>query len=57
MPVKVDDNGHEYMARMMAGSVGIGVSSSGEQTADESVGKDTLQPEVGWWMMKVKPES
>lgn len=57
VPVKVDDNGYEYMARMIAGSVGIGVSSSGEQTADGSVGKDTLQPEVGWWMMKVKPES
>lgn len=57
VPVKVNDNGYEYKARMIAGSVGIGTSSSGEPTADGSVGEDTLQPEVGWWMMKVKPES
>ncbi len=42
---------------MMAGLVGIRASSSEEPTADGSVGKDTLQSEVGWWMMKVKPES
>lgn len=57
VPVKVDDNGYEYRARMISGSVGIRVSSSGEPTADGSVGKDTLQPEVGWWMIKMKSES
>lgn len=51
VPVNVNDNGYEYKARMVAGFVGIRNSSSGEPTADGSVGKDTLQPEVGWWMM------
>ena len=57
VPVQVNDNGYEFKARMMAGSVGIRASSSGEPGADGSVGQDTLQPEVGWWMMKVKSES
>ena len=57
VPVKVIDNGNEFKARMMAGSVGIRASSSGEPAADGSVGIDTLHPEVGWWMMKVKSES
>ena len=56
VPVEVDDNGNEFTARMMAGSVGIQALSSGEPGADGNVGKDTLQPEVGWWMMKVKSE-
>ena len=57
VPVKVNDNGFEYKARMMAGSVGIRNSSSGQPTEDGSIGNDTLQPEAGWWMMKLKPES
>ena len=54
VPVKVNDNGFKYKARMMAGSVGIRNSSSGQSTADGSIRMDTLQPEVGWWMMKLK---
>lgn len=57
VPGQVDDNGHESKASMMAGSVGIRASSSGELTADGNVGKDTLRSEVGWWMMTVKAES
>lgn len=57
VPVQVDDNGNEFKARMMAGSVGIRASSSGEPTVDEGVGMDTLQPKVGWWMVRVKQES
>ena len=55
--VQVDDVGNGFNARMMAGSVGIRASSSRDLIADESVGKDILQPEVGWGMMKLKPES
>ena len=56
VPVTVNDNGFEYKASMMSGSVGIRNSSSGHPTQDGSIGMDTLQPEVGWWMMKLKPE-
>lgn len=50
----MNDNGNEFKVRMMAGSVGI---RSEELLADESDGVDTLQPELGWWMIMVKPES
>ncbi len=57
--MKVNDSGYELIAGMLAGSVGIGTLGSvdGEPTAEGSVGKDTLGPEVGCWMMKVKPEN
>jgi hypothetical protein len=71
VPVKVDDNGHEYDTIMVAGSVGIKVTSSGElltpmrrwryggQTRLEeepTVGLDTVQPESGWWIFEKKKE-
>ena len=57
--VKVNDSGYEFIAGMLAGSVGIGSLGSvdGELTAKGSVGKETLWPEVGWWMMKVESEN
>lgn len=57
VPVKVNDNGFEYQARLIVGLVGIRSSSSGELTEDGSIGNDTLQSEVGWRMMKLRPES
>ena len=52
VPVKVDDNGDEFSAMMIAGSVGIGCTSSdGEVTT-----LDTVQPVTGWWMFEKKSE-
>ncbi|KAI0395130.1 hypothetical protein F5Y17DRAFT_425324 [Xylariaceae sp. FL0594] len=60
VPVTVDDNGHEIKTRMVAGSVGIAASSSGDQLdthdtyapAMPEAGKlsdlDSLQPVSGW---------
>lgn len=50
VPVKLDDNGEEIEAEMVAGSVGIACSDSGLQ--DESGAKilDTMQPQSGWWI-------
>ncbi len=58
-PVTVNDSGYEFIAGMLAGPVGIGTLGSvdGEPTANGSVGKNTLWPEAGCWMMKVKPEN
>ncbi|KAL8734228.1 MAG: hypothetical protein Q9166_001714 [cf. Caloplaca sp. 2 TL-2023] len=56
VPVKVDDNGYEFMATMVAGSVGTKyISSKGPQAHC-----DTVQPESGWWMFqntKEQPEA
>ena len=58
VPVVVDDNGVEFQATMVAGSVGIGCSASnkGEGEGDEKVVLDTVQPETGWWMFEKKTE-
>ena len=58
VPVVVDDNGHEFPAMMIAGSVGIGCSGSekGEGEGHEEVVLDTVQPETGWWMFEKKTE-
>ena len=41
VPVKVDDNGFVFMAKMIAGSVGT-----------RYIGGNTIQPESGWWMFE-----
>ncbi|KAL9586671.1 MAG: hypothetical protein Q9212_000740 [Teloschistes hypoglaucus] len=52
VPVTVDDNGDEFDASMIAGSVGMKYSSSSGATS----GLDTLQPESGWFMFEKKSE-
>lgn len=69
VPVTVDDNGVKIKTKMLAGSVGIAVTSSGdkldrsvargmfggtrEQTGD-GPGLDSLQPVTGWFMYEVE---
>jgi hypothetical protein len=54
VPVEIDDNGIRIHTRMVAGSVGLRVSSSGEllegKNGKREAGLDTLQPESGWWI-------
>ena len=54
VPVKVDDNGYKFNATMVAGSVGIKYVTSGEITAENKVGLDTVKAETGWWMFERK---
>ncbi|KAL8781581.1 MAG: hypothetical protein Q9213_005931 [Squamulea squamosa] len=49
VPVKVNDSGHVFMTKMVAGSVGTRFSSSGQ---DRGSSMDTIQPESGWWMFE-----
>lgn len=66
VPVTVDDNGTIYNTKMIAGSVGIQASSSGQMLSernnrgtDEAMaapGLDTLQPVTGWWMYEIESE-
>lgn len=58
VPVKINDNGFELDALMIAGSVGISVTSSGEKLAaeDDKIGNDTFAPASGWWMFAKKSE-
>lgn len=52
VPVILDDNGHITNAIMVAGSIGMQVSSSGKElhSGNGEVGIDTIQPLSGWWM-------
>ena len=52
VPVTVDDNGHVFSAVMIAGSVGIGCSSSQERVD----ALDTIHAETGWWMYEKKSD-
>jgi hypothetical protein len=49
--VKIIDYSTTYDSMMVAGSVGMRISSSGELLHEkEETGLDTLQPESGWWI-------
>ena len=54
VPVKVDDNGHEFEAMMVAGSVGIKASISERGGIGEL---DTMGAESGWWIFEKKDAS
>ena len=54
VPVKVDDNGHFTDCTMVAGSVGISCTSSGDGLDGGPVGLDTVTTETGWWMFESK---
>lgn len=53
VPVLLDDNGVYYNAEMVAGSLGIMISSSGLDDAKGERGLDTVQPGSGWCMYEV----
>jgi len=56
VPVEIQDknSGYNCMANMIAGSVGVRCSRSGEVRADGHVGLDTVQAESGWWIFELK---
>jgi hypothetical protein len=60
VPVKVEDEKIIYDTHMIAGSVGISLSSSGGVMKSPrgkgagAVGLDTMQPASGWWIFEVK---
>ena len=54
VPVKVDNNGILFDSLMVAGSVGMQCSSSGEELAGGKRGFDTLAAQTGWWMFETK---
>jgi hypothetical protein len=55
VPIKINDNGHELTAEMMAGSVGCHWTKSSGDVSDDSKGLDTIQPWSGWWIYE-EPE-
>lgn len=54
MPVEVDDNGYLFDSLMVAGSVGMHCSSSGEELAEGKSGFDIVAPQTGWWIFETK---
>ncbi|MCJ1271018.1 hypothetical protein MMC22_010917 [Lobaria immixta] len=56
VPVKVNDNGDEFDAMMVAGSVGIHCTSSGDELGQGLVGLDTVAAKTGWWMFEKKSQ-
>ena len=54
VPVKVDDNGDLFDSTMVAGSVGINCTSSGDEMDGGLVDLDTVSAETGWWMFESK---
>lgn len=49
-PVHLDNNGFELEAEMIAGSVGVNCTSSGKPSADGTLGLDTMQNHLGWFI-------
>ncbi|KAJ7608236.1 hypothetical protein FB45DRAFT_982649 [Roridomyces roridus] len=48
--VKLNDNGEEIDSFMLAGMVGMHVSSSGDVGLSSSGKNDTVRPVAGWWI-------
>jgi len=53
VPVELDDKGEITNAAMVAGSVGMRISSSGTKLESGETGVDTVQPASGWWMYEI----
>jgi hypothetical protein len=54
VPVLVDDNGTQYKTKMIAGSLGIKITSSNDpKAATEEEKLDTLQSLSGWMMYEI----
>jgi hypothetical protein len=57
VPVKIDDMGVLCHAILVAGSVGLRVSSSGQMLeGGKEPGLDTVQPVSGWWIYEKKDD-
>jgi hypothetical protein len=50
LDVKLDDNGEMFDCVMVAGLIGMRVSSSGDETLSTTGEDDTVSPASGWWM-------
>lgn len=51
VPVELRDDLITYPSMMVAGSVGVRISSSEELLhGKDETGLDTVQPESGWWI-------
>ena len=57
VPVKLIDNGVEYEAMMVAGSVGLCCTSSGREVDGDPKGLDTISMETGWWIFEKKSKT
>jgi hypothetical protein len=57
VPVEIDDMGVLYHAMLVAGSVGLRASSSGQMLeGGKEPGIDTVQPVSGWWIYEKKDD-
>ncbi|KAJ7617285.1 hypothetical protein FB45DRAFT_756582, partial [Roridomyces roridus] len=54
--VKLVDNGEEIDSFMLAGMVGMHVSSSGDPSLSSSGENDTVRPVAGWWICVKKQD-
>lgn len=56
VPVKLDDDGNIIECEMVAGLLGMKVTSSGEDLHNKpgETGLDTISIEPGWWMSAKK---
>ncbi|KAF9171509.1 hypothetical protein BGX21_001821 [Mortierella sp. AD011] len=54
--VTIDDNGVAIPSKMVAGHVGIQISSSGDKTLSSTGERDTVGPAAGWWIFSTLPE-
>jgi hypothetical protein len=56
VPVKVDDNGRIHRTKMVAGSLGINITRSGEQADDGEQKWDSVRSLSGWMMYLLDEE-
>ncbi|KAF9994663.1 hypothetical protein BGZ79_000549 [Entomortierella chlamydospora] len=54
--VTIDDNGVTIPSKMVAGHVGIQISSSADKTLSSTGERDTVRPAAGWWIFSTIPE-